>query len=350
MNRVKKIFNCFIFTFAFVGVLFGGLMLGGNKKPEQNLSSSSAANITNNLPEYFVPTPAKSTDVTEGQGSDHDLFLVGNNGRIDISFTNGEITQPDAQQQKKTNPAYIPDQTPNDDGSYNTYYYFGDFANPIALYYNFTNDELDIDDNTDLTTYTDQNLLQGQIIADELPKTKADKDKYKPGFTRAGEFEISAHNLLPVTFKMSIGLSVDTTADTAKATVTSLNPLTEDNFDPEGPDKKAPEFKGSLVTLNKEGVYTLVIPYVCIYTTNNGQRWVYENNIIKYTFMLFKSETYLNHGNQPNISHPGYVQESSLMNNDLYSRYYFYNYDDAPQAPESATQRQTKDSSALPYL
>lgn len=321
MDKVKKIFNSFILTFVLVGAFVCGITFYGlgNKitgKTRAAFADTNYENIVNNLPTYFSPkVDANSTVGNDGNS----LFLLSSGGSIQTQMTNGivdgeEKRYADGSNYLERNWAYYPDK----ENDKNTFYYFN-FENTLSLYYNKTN--LDIDEgNTD----TLENLLDDQPLsrfANPYYGTETSYDKItgvddngNPIFTstpihHAEGFPISGYDFVPKNFK--IDFKLDTT---------------KENID-FGSNTESDNANKHVVILNKEGCYTLIVPYT-YYLTNDGGKTFTERttSTIKFTFMVFDYSTYLNTATKlPNVD-TTLLSESSLINNAVYSRYYFYNY------------------------
>ncbi len=301
MDKVKKIFNSFILTFVLVGAFVCGITFYGlgNKtagKARDAFADTNYEDIVNNLPEYFAPkVDANSTIGNDGNS----LFLLASDGSIQTQMANGTVDGEEktsnGTKYLERNWAYYPDK----ENDINTFYYFN-FENTLSLYYNKTNTDID-EGNTD----TLENLLDNQPLsrfANVYYGTEASYD-------HAEGFPINGYDFVPKNFKIDFKL------DTTKANV---------EF---GANTETDNANKHVVTLNKEGCYTLVVPYTYYLTNDGGDTFIQRTtSTIKFTFMIFNSATYLNPATKlPNVD-TTLMSESSLINNAVYSRYYFYNY------------------------
>jgi len=293
MDKVKKIFNSFILTFVLVGAFICGISFYGlsNKTSEKTRNAFADTNyedIVNNLPEYFAPKVDENSTIGKDGNS---LFLLANGGSIQTNFANGvvdgkEVTNADGTTTKQQNWAYYP----NIEENANTFYYFN-FENTLSLYYNKTLADID----------------QGNI--DALQNILGNQDLSRYANAKPEGFTIDGYAFTPKNFKIDFKL------DTTKANV-EFGENTESN-----------NSNKHVVTLNKEGCYTLLVPYTYYLTNDGGKTFVERTtSTIKFSFMVFNSTTYLNSATKlPNID-TTLLKESSLINNAVYSRYYFYNY------------------------
>ncbi len=306
MNKVKKLFNSFILSFAIIGALFCGLTFYGladNKNSADVSADTNYENVKNeSLPQYFVPT---TTNAEEGIDGNHSLYLVKTNGLINInlanSFVDGIIDKSTTPYTQERNYAYYPDLDNPD-----VFYYFN-FENTLALYYNVTNEDIEAG-----LVSEDNNLLNSQplsVYASQYPEEEIkilDGENEVDAKTRA--FRINEYDFVPKNFKMSFGLNTN---------LTTGKPVFEQGGE-----------NAHVITLDKEGCYTLGIPYTYYKTEDGGNTFIERvTEKVFYSFMVFNSSTYLDSAsNLPNTQISSFVQTSSLINNITHSRYYFYNY------------------------
>ncbi len=275
-----KIFNSILkklsIPFSILALICMGIGFGlPNKNFNVNAEFSPQKQIVNNLPDYvkFV----HSTDTgTEVNYVDNSVYLFQPDSFNSLIIADGEkvdpLAQPDVEEKK--NYAYFPD--PNLD---QVFYYF-DFTSSLSLYYNITADDVKPDISAD-------NILRDKDIANYA---RAHTNPFQSGTT----------STTPKQFKITFKLNTLASNDT---------------FDQE------------VVTLHREGLYTLAIPTLEYYTNNNGLNFMLSERTIYYSFMIFNSSTYFEtSSSKPKIDHSTNVQESSLISSSSYSAYYFYNY------------------------
>ena len=149
MIRVKKLFYSIIIALACLGCLcFGLLFQNGNGDKKTILSSAATPTygfISNNLPTegYFTITPSTDTDNAVGYVG-NEVYLFQPNSTLKISMANDTITgivNQENQENPPENFAFIPTGQPEEGVTPQEYYYF-DFRNPLALYYNLTNEQI----------------------------------------------------------------------------------------------------------------------------------------------------------------------------------------------------------------
>ncbi len=287
MDRIKKILNSFVFSFFAISTLICGLVLCTNSKQfdKYNECTTSAEEdynqISNSLPEYFNPIVSAGEVGNDGNS----LFLLSNNGKISISMTNGivespdEYSRPNGDSYHKQNYAYMPNPENPDE-----YYYFN-IDSTLSLFYNLTNKDVDTINPTD-----PRNLLRGR-----LPENFAQ--------SHDDAFSINQYAFTPKNFNIAFSLK---------------------NADDIGFGSGENKHE---VILNKEGCYTLVVPYHYYHTQDGGKSFSDENTAnIKFSFMVFNSLTYLDANNLPNITVSQFAKSSTLINNQSHSKFYFYNF------------------------
>ena len=286
MIRVKKLFYSIIIALTCLGCLCLGLLLPNGEK-KLNLSSAETPTygfISNALPAegYFTITPSSETENAVGYVGD-EVFLFQPTSTLNISMANNTIVGSGDQenQEKQENFAFIPTGQPEEGVAPQEYYYF-DFQNSLALYYNLTNEQI-------AASVSGTNLLADQPITNFVKSND-------------NSFAVDAINITPEQFNLTFSLSVNNTSD-------------------------LPSVSGNNVTLNKEGIYTLQIPLILYHTNNGGTTFSSTSVTINYTFMVFNSDTYFNNttGLQ-NLTIDDNMQESTISSSESFSRYYFYNY------------------------
>lgn len=282
MNKVKKLLSI-LFSLAFAGIISGTAFLMPNEN-QASAQTISYDEVDNNLPEYFVI----STDENAGNVN-NEIFLLNQSGNLSVKIADDTINakKKDDLSSTVTNYAYKPDK--NDD---DTYYYFNFQSSSLSLYYNITNKDI-------ASGKIGTNLLSGQGTANYL-KTYTTEGDTQPvaGIPKGLDFTPQQ-------------LGIKFTLDTSK---TEIGFGTGDNTNE--------------IILAEEGCYTLGIPLVPYKTTNGGETFVAENPAptIYYTFMVFKADTYFATNGLPHISASNNVQETTLVNNSEFSKYYFHNY------------------------
>lgn len=290
MIRVKKLFYSIIIALACLGCLcFGLLFQNGNGDKKAILSSAATPTygfISNNLPTegYFTITPSTNTDNAVGYVG-NEVYLFQPNSTLTISMANDTITgivNQENQENPPENFAFIPTGQPEEGVAPQEYYYF-DFQNSLALYYNLTNEQI-------AASISGTNLLDDQSITNFVKKND-------------NPFAVDAIDITPEQFNLTFSLLVDNSSETT-VSIEKAN-----------------------ITLHKEGIYTLQIPFVLYHTINGGTTFSSTTVTINYTFMVFESDTYFNNttGLQ-NISIDDNMQESAIASSESFSRYYFYNY------------------------
>lgn len=325
MNKVKKLFNSFILTFVLVGAFFCGISFYGIGSKSNSLQENISADetyqeIENSLPDYFRPTVENGTAGNDGNS----LFLLANNGKIKTQFSNGTkdgllYNQGLPDEYLERNYAFYPNLENQD-----TFYYFNfDFETSLSLYHNITNSDIAGGSTVGLT-----NLLEGRDLGNfaktysKSPDTYITQEENGPEQTNsvkeAKGFLIDGYAFVPRNFK--IDFSLDTTRS-------EVGFGTGDN--------------SHEVILAEQGTYTLLVPFTYYLTEDGGKTFTdMKNTTIAFSFMVFNSTTYLDSTtNLPNTTSTLF-QESSLINNAAYSRYYFYNY--------SSTQLDDKEQAQLP--
>lgn len=294
MSKMKKIFNSLILGFAALGTLGMGLVFSGSMQPDTNTAVAELQDydtVHNSLPKFFIQS-ISDTNVQQSDG----IFLLtsgsGNNiGEIHvdiatdtISGNKKNITGPDT---AWTNYTYVPRENinPKEPQSFQvdstTEFYYFSFSNSLSLYYGVTNDQIENGSIEGL-----ENLLTGASITD---------------FTNVHEdpLFIEGYDLTPAQ------LNIDFRLNAAASKI---------------------ETNGSIVTLDKEGCYTLAVPVTYYHTTDNGKTFSTTSDIIYYTFMVFDAVTYFDSAtNLPNAIMSN-VHSSSLANSQTHAMYYFYNY------------------------
>lgn len=299
MNKLKKLFNNFLFTFFAVGIMICGLTfshLANSQGPVLNADQTTLAQAENDVREWFL---LSSSNAPEEAMHGNSVFLMSpKTTKINVTMTNG-TTNPELNSPEKTNPAFFPDINQTD-----TYYYFGNFSTSLALYYNITSEDINLED---LASLKDANLLKNTPLTN---------------FVTAGDVSIEQYPIVQPS-KFAMNFTLDTSLPASQITLNTI-------------------------TLDKEGLYTLVIPYSYLYTDNGGTNFDMHNDTIVYTFMVFNSSRYLDTvSHLPNVE-TGHVQ-TSVANNANYSRYYFFNYDDNPKNTQDSTVKKNANLAYFQY-
>lgn len=294
MNKVKRLLNKVIISFALLGCLTLGAFFVGNL----NQSSTKIANaeiaeygeIKNNLPEYFkIKTPEK-TDPSSAMGKvGNTIYLFQPNSEKEIviaeDFING------ANKQEKNYAFAAKDDDSTEEDKHTQYYYF-DFQSSLSLYYDLTNTDIQNGE-------TGKNLL-AEVNISNFAKSYFDNNGTDDETDDVMAFAPKGYSFKPQQFNIKFKLD---------STLEQISP------------------KEDTITLDKEGCYTLSIPVSVYSTDNNGETFVLSETTIYYTFMAFKADTYFNElTGRPNISVSDNLQTSYLNQTSAYSTYYFYNF------------------------
>lgn len=286
MNKVKKIFNSLILSFMMIGILVFGISIFNDK---QFLSSQASLQeyetISNSLPEYFIVNTSTDSGSSVGNvGNTIYLFQTGGNKNIKIGNKIINIPNTTPGQNSNTNYAYFSGDNDSADLSDQQNFYYFDFQNSLSLYYNLTNAQIS-------QGMTGTNLMQLQNISNYAKSTE--------------NSVVTTYNFTPQ--QLDINFKLDTSLDSIK-------------FGTEEIDKNT-------ITLNKEGCYTLAIPFLEYYTDNGGLTFTSSEKTIYYTFMIFNANTYFNSTTGlPNLTISSNLQQTVLPTTNSYSRYYFYNF------------------------
>ena len=271
MKKFKNLFKYLATSFAFVGMLAGGIFVGGKSGATLNDASaafSSYTKVENNLPNYLSVESESGNDI-------NDIFLVNTSHSLDVQIaTTQGISNASGQ-----NPAYYTE-TPKEGENPTKYYYF-DFTSSLSLYHDLSNTQIK-------NGAVGENILLDQPISN---------------YVSSGEFSANQDtSFTPKSLDLSIKLNTN---------------LDETDFD------------GSSITLNEEGCYTLVIPALVYYTQNGGATFTLlnqEETKIYYTFMLFNSDTYFKSSGTQAVDFSSNLHTSSVVSSEAYSLFYFYNY------------------------
>lgn len=284
MNKVRKLFNSLILSFVLMGIICAGIFISHGIKLEDKLMSSYADameydTISNSLPQYF------KIDVSSGNGAevgkvDNTIYLFQSNSFKEVKIGDKVLTSGE----KNQNYGYFSGNEDSAQISNQQEYYYFDFQNSLSLYYNLTNEQIG-------QGLTGTNLMQNQNIKNYA-------------FSNPNAFVPTNYSFTPQQLNVKFKLN------------TSLENI---EFG-EGENK-------SLITLNKEGCYTLAVPLVVYYTNNGGLTFTSTETTIYYTFMVFNANTYFNSTTGlPNLTISSNIQQSVLAETNTYSRYYFYNF------------------------
>ena len=285
MFKIKRLFNSLILSFTVIGILCIGLLLPKNDKQVSLAEPPTYQQIVNNNPEYFIALP--SEDMAGSVGDTIYLMQGGDGGsRVSVAiaaFDKIENTASATENVNELNYAYITDSTANTENDTQEYYYFT-FTNSLSLYYNLSNSQVQ-------AGQVGTNLLYGQDITN-----------YASSNTDDGEMAFTIPGLGITPQKLEVNFTLDT------------------NLEEVG-------LSGNRITLNQEGIYTLVINVNYFYTNNGGLTFTPGTQTIYYSFMVFSSNTYFNNTTGlPNITPSSNIQQTSLTSSDTFSRYYYYNY------------------------
>ena len=227
MNKVRKLFNSLILSFVLMGIICAGIFISHGIKLEDKLMSSYADameydTISNSLPQYF------KIDVSSGNGAevgkvDNTIYLFQSNSFKEVKIGDKVLTSGE----KNQNYGYFSGNEDSAQISNQQEYYYFDFQNSLSLYYNLTNEQIG-------QGLTGTNLMQNQNIKNYA-------------FSNPNAFVPTNYSFTPQQLNVKFKLN------------TSLENI---EFG-EGENK-------SLITLNKEGCYTLAVPLVVYYTNNGG--------------------------------------------------------------------------------
>ena len=240
MRIFNKILKKFSIPFSILAFLFMGIgfNLPANVLNNTNAEFSPQKQIVNSLPEY-VKFEYSTDSGKEVNFVDNSVYLFQADSYKTLIIADSEKTNPDPEKSEEKNYAYFPD--PNLD---QVFYYF-DFTSSLSLYYNITSEDVQ-------AGRTSENILRERDISNYAR-------------TNSNSFASSTISSTPKQFKITF----------------QLNLLADgDSFDQE------------VVTLHQEGLYTLAIPTLEYYTTNNGLSFMLSERTIYYSFMIFNSSTY----------------------------------------------------------
>ena len=273
MSNIKKLFNTFVLSFTVVGMLLMGIFILPHSL-SSHAEPPTYQEVENSTPDYFS---SSSTDTAGNVANEIFLMQGGESGSfINTLIGDGLIentgTLSNPENDSEYNYAYVIDE--------DTYYYFN-FPNNLALYYNLTNTQLQAGE-------VGQNLMDNQSLSNYV-------------YSHDNAFSITSLGITPQ--RLDINFYLDTVS---------------------GND--SPQFSGNNIILNQEGIYTLVINVRYFYTTNGGITYDRGIETVYYTFMVFNSDTYFNDLGLPNLNTSTNIQTSSLSSTDTFSTYYFYNY------------------------
>ncbi len=292
---MKKLSNLFkklslplalIFCLSFGGFLTLNLKDGNCKNSSAEFAMQSQ--ISNDLPDYFNIEPSNGSSTGVSFVGDT-VYLFQNGSSNNIKIANSIITRNKIEDKNnpnetiiETNYYYMPEN--NNNGQ--IYYYF-DFASSLSLYYDLTS----------------QDVASGNI---------GDKQNFLYGKTPENYFKKHDNSFIPsnASFtpkQFNIEFMLNTKND-------------EITFGETSNDKH-------IVTLNKEGIYTLVVPIMEYKTTNGGI--TFEGNLkeLYYNFMIFNASTYFDTASgKPQITPSQNIQISNLSSSNDFSTYYFYNF------------------------
>lgn len=282
MSKSKNLFKKIAVSFALLGTLTTGAFFISDSEVSTDKFASAAFSeykeISNNLPEYMDITISSTTSGDIGRVDDI-VYLFQQDSTKNIIIGNDEISS--SANEDKKHFAYIPENGLVDEVTKRPleYYYF-DFQTSISLYYNLTSEDVQ-------NNITAENLLQDESMSD---------------FTDEHEdpFDIVGYSFSPK--KLDLQFKLNTSEEKTST-------------------------EGHVVTLSKEGCYTLAIPIYIYKTENDGITFSYEATTIYYNFMIFNADTYFDTlTDRPNIKPSLNMQESTINSSTAYSNYYFYNF------------------------
>ena len=129
-----------------------------------------------------------------------------------------------------------------------------------------------------------------------------------------------------------------------QGTKTYANGFLSEQFDLQIKLDETNKVENNILTLDKEGVYEITIPYTMYITTDNGTSFDQINSeTITFTFMLFQHTTYLNSGvNSPRLETRNFQVEPSTNNAFDYNYYYNYGIGEVPYITYDATKYNLK--------
>ncbi len=217
-------------------------------------------------------------------GSYNDIVIADQTLTKEVTNSGGGATQEETHYYYSPNPS-----------NSQVFYYF-DFTTSLSLFYDMTAADI-------AAGKTGENLLKDRSIENY---TLA----YSESFNQSNTI-----STLPKQFNLRFKLN-------------TLNEQIEFGVGdkPEGYPEKDKN-KENQITLNKEGIYTLVIPVLEYYTTNGGITFSLTTREIYYNFMIFNANTYFDTvTGKPRISTSSNIQETTLTASSTYSTYYFYNF------------------------
>ncbi len=292
---MKKLSNLFkklslplalIFSLSFGGFLTLNLFGNGSEK-FSSADFAMQSQISNSLPDYFNISPSNSNGIeVSNVGDTVYLFQNGSFNLISIAtdtIKRNEVNDSDGNTYTEENFYYLP-QT-NNNGQ--IYYYFDFSETALSLYYDLTAEDV-----ASGNTGDKQNLLSNHSSPENY--FTAHEHSFTPSNT----------SLLPKQFNMKLMLNTKNS---------------EIEFGT-GENKNQ-------VVLNKEGIYTLVVPIIEYQTTNGGITFQFESRNLYYNFMIFNANTYFDTASgKPQISPSENLQISNLTSSNDYSSYYFYNF------------------------
>ena len=277
MKNKKRFLKAITLSLALAGIFCTSGFLLNNNPQMASADFSVIENLEKDTPEYLQI----STQGSNVSFANDNLFLFQAEEFFNVQIANNEshIITEEIEGVTKTNYAYRPSSQIGVDNP--QYFYYFDFQSSLSLYYNLTEDDIK-------AGFTDINLITKQDISNYA---KPNNNAFMPS-------EIS---FAPQKFDLQFKLD-----------------LLIDDVDCEN----------NVVTLNKEGCYTLVIPVIEYYTNNGGASFEAREETIYYSFMAFNANSYFDPSTgKPKISTSENMHQSLLgsTSND-FSTYYYYNY------------------------
>ena len=286
MKKNKKLLKGLALPFALAGICcFGGLFASNNVDLNTKITSADFSvhqTLKNDVPDYLI----MEADENLSYANDN-LFLFQGEQSFSLSIANNEedvIDNTIDTSAPKKNYAYIPDNK-----NKQIFYYF-DFQSTLSLYHNLSVNDIK-------QGLTSENLIKNQSISNYA------------SFDSTTAFVPDGYSFTPQQFNIQFELNL-------------LNTEIKFGKEVEG------EIDNSIVTLNQEGCYTLVIPVVEYYTTNGGASFSAKEQTIYYSFMAFNSNTYFDSTTgKPKLSPSENLHQALLgSSSSEFSTYYYYNY------------------------
>ncbi|MBQ8909078.1 MAG: hypothetical protein IJY90_02170 [Clostridia bacterium] len=283
MKKAKRIFKGLLIALSFFGIIGGSVVSTNIQNQANEISSADFASydkVQNDLPDYLTVNKKHGAEISS-------IFLINASTPsidLDIAWQGQEIEYvgTGTTYTGKKNPAYFTQAVAAGDNP--TEYYYFNFTSSLSLYKDVSNVQYE----------------EGMVGTNLLDGAKSEIDNY----TEVGEFPSKDEaGFFPEKFKATFSLN------------TSLSDI---------------DVTGRTITLNEEGLYTIVIPTLVYYTDNAGETFtLLEEKEICCTFMIFNSTTYFKSSGVQNVNFSDNLEHASLISSQSYSTYHFYNYSDA---------------------